>query len=129
MPTLDYLINDRPALGLRFLQPGHVSRHGATRVTEVVTRPLAEPPPTLDTPFENGTLYLAVLPTPDAPLPSPPDIRAPDIRALDIRALDHLIRLLARHKAAGLVLATPATTSTPSPTAPSPPRTAWNSPS
>ncbi|WP_216590343.1 helix-turn-helix domain-containing protein [Streptomyces brasiliscabiei] len=106
MPTLDYLINDRPSLRLRFLQPGHAPRHGATRVTEVVARPLSGPPPAaLDTPFESGTLFLTVL---DAT--GPASSAAPEPPALSpsaVRALDHLIRLLARRKAAGLVLATP----------------------
>ncbi|MBD9702973.1 hypothetical protein [Streptomyces caniscabiei] len=47
MPTLDYLINEREQLRLRFLQPGHASRHGVTRVAEVVVRPLREAPPTI----------------------------------------------------------------------------------
>lgn len=99
MPTLDYLINERQQLRLRFLQPGHASRHGATRVTEVVARPLTEAPHTLgdlaaDTPFEDGTLFLVTM---DTPRPTP----------AHLRALDHLIRLLDRRKAAGLVIGTP----------------------
>ncbi|UUU31809.1 PucR family transcriptional regulator [Streptomyces sp. CA-210063] len=95
MPTLDYLINERPPLRLRFLQPGHASRHGATRVTEVVVRPVTELSRTLtDSSFESGTLFLVTL---DAPQPS---------RAA-VQALDHVIRLLNRGKAAGLVLNTP----------------------
>ncbi|WP_215448302.1 helix-turn-helix domain-containing protein [Streptomyces sp. ATCC 21386] len=98
MPTLDYLINEQQ-LRLRFLQPGHASRHGATRVTEVVARPLTEAPHTLgdlaaDPPFEDGTLFLVTL---DTPRPTP----------AQLRALDHLIRLLDRRKAAGLVIGTP----------------------
>lgn len=87
MSTLDYLINDRPSLRLRFLQPGHTPRHGATRVTEVVAHPLSGLPPTLDTPFESGTLFLATL---DAHRLSPSAIWT----------LDQLIRLLDRRKAA-----------------------------
>jgi hypothetical protein len=106
-PTLDYLINERPPLRLRFLQPGHASRYGATRVTEVVPRPLTELPRTSPDPstdasigastgpsFENGTLFLVTL---DTPRPSP----------ADVRTLDRLIRLLGRHRAAGLVIGTP----------------------
>ncbi|MDW8808493.1 helix-turn-helix domain-containing protein [Streptomyces scabiei] len=98
MPTLDHLINERP-LRLRFLQPGHAARYGANRVTEVVARPLADPPHPLgdlsaDTPFDGGTLFLATLSTPGP------------TRA-DLRTLDHLIRLLARRKASGLVIGTP----------------------
>ncbi|MBE4775632.1 helix-turn-helix domain-containing protein [Streptomyces caniscabiei] len=102
MPTLYYLINEREQLRLRFLQPGHASRHGATRVAEVVVRPLREAPHTLgalsaDTPFEpfeDGTLFLVTL---DTPGPTP----------AHVRVLDHLIRLLDRRKAAGLVIGTP----------------------
>ncbi len=99
LPTLDYLINERRQLRLRFLQPGHAPRHGATRVAEVVARPLTEAPHTLadlsaDTPFENGTLFLVTL---DTPRPTP----------AHVRTLDHLIRLLDRRKAAGLVIGTP----------------------
>ncbi|MDX3134980.1 helix-turn-helix domain-containing protein [Streptomyces europaeiscabiei] len=99
MPTLDYLINERPPLCLRFLQPGHASRYGETRVTEVVARPLTELPDTLgvpstDTLFENGTLFLATL-------------DPPRLSQAGARKLDHLIRLLERREAAGLVLATP----------------------
>ncbi|WEH16122.1 helix-turn-helix domain-containing protein [Streptomyces sp. VNUA24] len=99
MPTLDYLINERQRLLLRFLQPGHASRYGATRVTEVVTRPLPDPPHppgdlAADAPAGSGTLFLVTLSTPGP------------TRA-HLRALDHLIRLLAGHKAAGLVIGTP----------------------
>ncbi|MBP5891858.1 PucR family transcriptional regulator [Streptomyces sp. LBUM 1483] len=98
MPTLDHLIDERP-LRLRFLQPGHAARYGANRVTEVVARPLADPPHPLgdlsaDTPFADGTLFLATLSTPGP------------TRA-HLRALDQLIRLLARRKASGLVIGTP----------------------
>ncbi|MFE7763749.1 helix-turn-helix domain-containing protein [Streptomyces sp. NPDC057438] len=99
MPTLDYLINERQRLRLRFLQPGHASRYGATRVTEVVTHPLPDPPHppgdlAVDAPADSGTLFLVTLSTPGP------------TRA-HLRALDHLIRLLARRKAAGLVIGTP----------------------
>ncbi|MFF9774913.1 helix-turn-helix domain-containing protein [Streptomyces sp. NPDC013978] len=102
MPTLDYLINERRQLRLSFLQPGHASRHGATRIAEVVARPLTEAPHTLGDlsahtpfePFESGTLVLVTL---DAPRPTP----------AHIRTLDHLIRVLDRRKAAGLVIGTP----------------------
>lgn len=95
MPTLDYLINERPPLRLRFLQPGHASRYGATRVTEVVVRSVTELSPMLTgSSFESGTLFLVTL---DTPQPS---------RAA-VQALDHVIRLLDRRKAAGLVLNTP----------------------
>ncbi len=95
LPTLEYLINDSPRLRLRFLQPGHSSRFGGTRVTEVVVRPVSDLPHALtDSSIENGTLLLVSL---DSPHPS---------RATD-RTIEHLIRLLARRKAAGLVLGTP----------------------
>ncbi|MDX3522152.1 helix-turn-helix domain-containing protein [Streptomyces scabiei] len=98
MPTLDHLINER-RLRLRFLQPGHAARYGANRVTEVVARPLADPPHPLgdlsaDTPFDGGTLFLATLSTPGP-------------TRTHLRTLDHLIRLLARRKASGLVIGTP----------------------
>ncbi|MGW0844912.1 helix-turn-helix domain-containing protein [Streptomyces sp. NPDC002787] len=89
------MINERPALRLRFLQPGHASRYGATRVTDVVARPVTEPPhPLGDSSFENGTLFLVTLDT-------------PQLSRTGVQTLDHLIRLLARDKAAGLVLNTP----------------------
>ncbi|UUU24070.1 PucR family transcriptional regulator [Streptomyces sp. DSM 40750] len=95
MPTLDYLINERPPLRLRFLQPGHASRYGATRVTEVVVRPVTELSRMLTgSSSESGTLFLVTL---DTPQPS---------RAA-VQALDHVIPLLGRRKAAGLVLNTP----------------------
>jgi sugar diacid utilization regulator len=98
LPTLDHLIDERP-LRLRFLQPGHAARYGANKVTEVVARPLADPPHPLgdlsaDTPFDGGTLFLVTLSTPGP------------TRA-HLRALDQLIRLLARRKAPGLVIGTP----------------------
>lgn len=98
LPTLEYLINER-RLRLRFLQPGHAARYGPNRVTEVVAHPLADPPHPLgdlsvDTPFDSGTLFLATLSTPGP------------TRA-HLRTLDHLIRLLARRKASGLVIGTP----------------------
>ncbi|TQE38899.1 PucR family transcriptional regulator [Streptomyces ipomoeae] len=93
MPTLEYLIKERPQLRLRFLQPAHSSRFGPTRVTEVVARPMADLQHGLaDSSTGNGTLFLVSL---DTSAPSRPTAQA----------LDHLIRLLARHKAAGLVLA------------------------
>ncbi|WP_246204188.1 helix-turn-helix domain-containing protein [Streptomyces tailanensis] len=88
------MINDSPRLRLRFLQPGHGPRFGTTRVTEVVVRPVSDLPHALtDSSIENGTLFLVPL---DSPQPS---------RATD-RTIEHLIRLLARRKAAGLVLGT-----------------------
>ncbi|MDX2530366.1 hypothetical protein [Streptomyces europaeiscabiei] len=116
MSTLDYPINERPSPCLRFLRPGAASRYGATRVTEVVARPLTELPDTLGapcagTPFENRTLFLATL-------------DPHRLAQAGARTLDHLIRLLERREAAGLVLATPATTCEPSPRPPSRPPTA-----
>ncbi|MFF6786317.1 helix-turn-helix domain-containing protein [Streptomyces sp. NPDC012510] len=89
------MINDRPPLRLRFLQSGHASRYGATRVTDVVVRPLTELPPVLTgSSFETGTLFLATLDT-------------PQLSRAGVQTLDHLIRLLGSRKAAGLVLNTP----------------------
>ncbi|WP_338896757.1 helix-turn-helix domain-containing protein [Streptomyces sp. TG1A-60] len=100
------MTNERPQLRLRFLQPGHASRHGATRVTDVVARPLSEPPHVLTgSSFEHGTLFLATLDTPHLSRPT-------------VQTLDQLIRLLDRRGAAGLVLGTPGhdLTSLPEPT-------------